>query len=389
MALGLPEHLARDALSHALGRAGQAAAFVCLAVATTTGIANSIQNGAPDGAIVAACMAAMAALLALVAWRPSISATIAYLVVGTGAVVYATAVVMASGVFPSANNAVLSLPLAALLLVGGAGTGTVLAILWAVLGYVLGQLATLTGCLITGTPWALNAVATFALAILLVVRTFDGLARRANARGETRLNHASRTTRELALRHESELRATARLHDTALVHLVAIAAAGSGEVDERIRAGIRQDFALIIGRNWASDHVIEEPASRRRLANALQTGANAGVEVRVSGDLDALALVSDEAADALDQAIAQCLVNIGRHAGTNVAELAIGAGGGEVTVAVLDEGIGFDVEAVPSDRIGLRTSIRWRIEQVGGTVRLWSTRGVGTTIVLTVPVVTE
>ena len=37
------------------------------------------------------------------------------------------------------------------------------------------------------------------------------------------------------------------------------------------------------------------------------------------------------------------------------------------------------------DRIGLRTSIRARIEQEGGVVRLWTTEGIGTTIVLTVP----
>jgi signal transduction histidine kinase len=43
------------------------------------------------------------------------------------------------------------------------------------------------------------------------------------------------------------------------------------------------------------------------------------------------------------------------------------------------------VHEVPLDRIGLRTSIRARIEQVRGSVRLWSTKGIGTTIVITVP----
>ena len=36
--------------------------------------------------------------------------------------------------------------------------------------------------------------------------------------------------------------------------------------------------------------------------------------------------------------------------------------------------LGFDEREVPEDRIGLRTSIRARIQQEGGTVRLWSTR---------------
>jgi signal transduction histidine kinase len=51
----------------------------------------------------------------------------------------------------------------------------------------------------------------------------------------------------------------------------------------------------------------------------------------------------------------------------------------------MDSGAGFDLGSVPDDRIGLRTSIRGRIEQEGGTVRIWSQPGVGTTVVLSVP----
>jgi hypothetical protein len=41
---------------------------------------------------------------------------------------------------------------------------------------------------------------------------------------------------------------------------------------------------------------------------------------------------------------------------------------------------------VPADRIGVRTSIRGRIEQEGGSVQIWSRAGVGTTVVMTIPV---
>jgi hypothetical protein len=194
---------------------------------------------------------------------------------------------------------------------------------------------------------------------------------------------------------------------------VAIAAAGSGPVDERLRDGIRQDLGLIVGRDWAVDHghgalvddragaVWRTDAGARSggsggpggsgsddaptLEHAFAAAANAGLDVRMTGDLAVLGLLSPSRAAALDAAVAQCLINVARHADVDEAELALGYGGGEVTVAVMDSGVGFDESEVPEDRIGLRTSIRARIEQEGGTVRLWSTKGIGTTIVLTVP----
>ena len=121
------------------------------------------------------------------------------------------------------------------------------------------------------------------------------------------------------------------------------------------------------------------------LENSFAAAANAGLHVRMTGDLSVLGVLGARRAEALDDAVAQCLINVARHAGVNEAELAVGLGGGDVTVAVMDSGIGFDESEVPEDRIGLRTSIRARIEQEGGGVRLWSTKGIGTTVVLTVP----
>ncbi|HEY1106004.1 MAG TPA: ATP-binding protein, partial [Agromyces sp.] len=121
------------------------------------------------------------------------------------------------------------------------------------------------------------------------------------------------------------------------------------------------------------------------LAQAFTAAEHAGLTVRVTGDVGVMHVLGPARAEALDAAVAQCLINVARHAGVGEAELALGLGGGEVTVAVMDSGVGFDESAVPDDRIGLRTSIRARIEQQEGTVRLWSTKGIGTTIVLTVP----
>jgi signal transduction histidine kinase len=392
MALGLPEHLARDALRRAVQRAAHAAAAVCLLAATIVALASAIARDRPDAWYAVAAFVAMAAALAFVALRPSVTSTLLYLAVGAATVFLATLIVMSGdSPFASSNNVVLAMPRVALVLVGGAGVTTAAGITWAVVGFALGELAAFAGSELLGTEWRLNTAAMFALAVIVSVLLFDRAGRRSasdSASGvaapDTELLRASRQTRELALRHDRELRATARLHDTALTHLVAIASAGSGPVDDRLRASIRQDLALVVGRDWVLDQP-EASTARPGLDQARAAADLAGVEVRMTGDAGALALVTPERAEALDAAVAQSLVNVGRHAGVDVAEVAIGVGGGELTIAVMDTGAGFDEREVPPDRIGLRTSIRGRIEGVGGTVRLWSTKGVGTTIVLTVP----
>jgi len=52
---------------------------------------------------------------------------------------------------------------------------------------------------------------------------------------------------------------------------------------------------------------------------------------------------------------------------------------------VIDQGVGFDVDAVPSDRLGLRASVVRRVEDAGGTVRIWSKPNSGTSVLITLP----
>lgn len=416
MTLGLPEHLARESLSRSLTLAGQASAAVCLVVGMAIAAASVIDGrawGLPDprtaASIVLALIGAQAvAQLALIRW-PSVTLTVVVLVVGAGTAFGITQVVMQPGSdFDTTNNVALALPRIALVLLGGAGVGSRIAITWAALGWGIGEAATLLGAALAGggpdgVDWVPSVGASTALIIVVAVRTFDKISRRNAARGATGLHRASQQTRELAIRHDYELRAIARLHDTALSHLVAVATAGSGSVPERLRAGIRHDLALIVGRDWAIDHAVPAdqaaggtgtgPAAgamprttpARPFADGIDVAEQAGLTVRLSGDESGLGRLDARRREALDAAVAQCLMNVVRHAGVDEVEVAIGPGDDEVTVAVIDGGAGFDAAAVPDDRIGLRTSIRGRVEQVGGMVQVWSRPGVGTTVLLTVP----
>ena len=56
---------------------------------------------------------------------------------------------------------------------------------------------------------------------------------------------------------------------------------------------------------------------------------------------------------------------------------------------VIDAGKGFFEAETGADRLGLRQSVRRRIENVGGTVRVWSTPGRGTSVMIRVPAPTS
>jgi signal transduction histidine kinase len=56
---------------------------------------------------------------------------------------------------------------------------------------------------------------------------------------------------------------------------------------------------------------------------------------------------------------------------------------------VVDTGKGFTEAETGIDRLGLRNSVRRRIEAVEGTVQVWSTPGRGTSIMIRVPVETD
>ena len=70
-------------------------------------------------------------------------------------------------------------------------------------------------------------------------------------------------------------------------------------------------------------------------------------------------------------------------------EVVILPAGENLAVTIIDGGSGFNVDAVPEDRMGLKLSVRDRIEQCGGRVRLWSNEGQGTAVMLQLPLSVE
>jgi signal transduction histidine kinase len=90
----------------------------------------------------------------------------------------------------------------------------------------------------------------------------------------------------------------------------------------------------------------------------------------------------------LAAAVRQALDNVVEHAGATRASVFADCDQGEVVVTVRDDGRGFDYDQAAlqaSGKIGLLKSIKGRVEQLGGALRVDSRPGAGTEIELRVP----
>lgn len=90
------------------------------------------------------------------------------------------------------------------------------------------------------------------------------------------------------------------------------------------------------------------------------------VEVVAVGDAELT-----ERGSALVQAVREAVLNGARHGGTTVS-VYVEAGKKGVDVFVKDRGAGFDLAAVPTDRLGVRESVVGRMQRNGGTAEIIS-----------------
>jgi len=118
----------------------------------------------------------------------------------------------------------------------------------------------------------------------------------------------------------------------------------------------------------------------RELAARVEDEHGVVVDVVTVGDCDAMERVRP-----LVQAAREAVVNAAKHAGTSRVDVYAECSPGEVEVFVRDRGVGFDPEAVPEDRLGVRNSIVDRMVRHGGRATVRSAPGEGTEVRLAVP----
>ena len=79
----------------------------------------------------------------------------------------------------------------------------------------------------------------------------------------------------------------------------------------------------------------------------------------------------------------EAMVNAAKHSGAEAIDVYAENLAGQLAVFVRDRGAGFDQDAIPEDRHGVRDSIIGRMERAGGTARITSAPGEGTEVELT------
>lgn len=121
------------------------------------------------------------------------------------------------------------------------------------------------------------------------------------------------------------------------------------------------------------------------LAGWIQDKHGLHVSIEASERID---LPSGEIRYLLFRGVRELLFNVVKHAGTEEAVVRAQRAEGQVLVTVADEGRGFDVAGRPVDRtvggFGL-SSLRERLEMLGGQIRVESRPGRGTRVILGVP----
>ena len=168
------------------------------------------------------------------------------------------------------------------------------------------------------------------------------------------------------------------LHDSALQILETVA--GSWNVDRdlllsRIEFEIQRLNRVLSGGGFAPEGDLIDAMEALKTEFAL-----VGLEVRL--DLAGVPRrCRRQSVEVLNDATHEALINAHKHAGTPRATVSVATEGDLVVVNVRDFGRGFDPDA-PRSGFGVTESIQRRLSDAGGTARIESSPGAGTTVTL-------
>ncbi len=197
--------------------------------------------------------------------------------------------------------------------------------------------------------------------------------------------------RAVAAQEAERARVARELHDEVGQVLTALAVHLRTLEDEVSTAEARhrvEDLRASVGDAARS---LRELAIRLRPARLLERGLAASLEeqaerLRAEGiavEVDLRGLdeeLPEDVQTVVFRTVQEALTNIHRHSGAQNASVVAAASGSRLRIVVEDDGAGFDPEA-PTSRLGL-VGIRERVELIGGRLRIESTPGAGTAVVV-------
>ncbi|MEU8776744.1 PspC domain-containing protein [Streptomyces sp. NPDC048606] len=230
---------------------------------------------------------------------------------------------------------------------------------------------------VRGSAAQLGNVLTATLAVLVGIALLAGpwLIRMTQDLSEERL---------MRIRAQERAEVAAHVHDSVL-HTLTLIQRNAEDVGEVRRLARAQEREL---RNWlykpegTGKDEEEEPTTLaeavKKTAAEVEDHHGVPIEVVVVGDCPL-----DEKLGAQVQAAREAMVNAAKYGGEGgPVQVYAEVEGRTVFVSVRDRGPGFDIDAVPDDRMGVRESIIGRMQRNGGTARLRSAPDGGTEVEL-------
>lgn len=244
----------------------------------------------------------------------------------------------------------------------------------------------IAGVVTGGVYYAFGAVT-----IGLLARTLDRTAAdlgRANAATLREREHAARSREREALArtlHDSVLQSLALVQRRGR-ELASQAQVAGADVAELVQVAADEERALRSLLRQEPEHAPEGSLPLRTVLHAAAFGVS-GLPVSVS-TVDPV-WVRASGAEEISAAVRQALDNVVRHARATGVTVFGERDGAEISISVRDDGVGFDIDeaSMAADgKLGITRSMRGRIQQVGGTMRIVSAPGRGTEVEFRIPI---
>jgi signal transduction histidine kinase len=197
---------------------------------------------------------------------------------------------------------------------------------------------------------------------------------------------ASRSREAVLARDRERLRHARMLHDRVLQTMETLAR-GQWIADAALKARVAEEAAwlrgLVEGTDEAAGGDLLGQLSKLA-ARAARDGLHVELNYATLRGSAILGALDSQRSAALAGAVSEALTNVVKHAATASAVLRLTATPAGLVVTVLDQGRGFD-PATQAEGTGLKESIRGRITESGGTVRIDTAPGAGTYLEITMP----
>ena len=208
----------------------------------------------------------------------------------------------------------------------------------------------------------------------------DG-ARRADEANSAAITSAIEQSQIDAVERERQ-RIDALVHDQVLNTLLVAANAKTGQEQQAVATMAADAIASL--ESAVSDQELSSRVTTLGLYRSLRKAAfRASQEIEVEILSAGLEEIPAEIAQAITQAALQAMDNAISHSKADQIQLRLGSSTFKgLMVEVRDNGKGFIPERLPKDRLGISTSIKARMDLVGGKAQVSSTPGKGTTVIL-------